>query len=88
MANNMSSKLTYNGKQYTLDEEATLLENLEKQAVSVEFHCRDGHCGACRSQLVSGDVSYTTFPMAYLKDGEVLLCCSKSKKDITIKSIS
>ena len=83
----MSSIFTYNGQDYQLDSNKTLLENLELQAVSVEFHCRDGHCGACRSTLVSGTVNYTTFPMAYLKDDEVLLCCSKSTENINIKSL-
>ena len=83
----MSSTFTYNGQDYQLDPNKTLLENLESQAVPVEFHCRDGHCGACRSALVSGNVDYTTFPMAYLKDGEVLLCCSKSNESINIKSL-
>ncbi|TEW49248.1 class I ribonucleotide reductase maintenance protein YfaE [Psychromonas algicola] len=83
----MASSFTYNGQEYQLDPNKTLLENLEAQAVSVEFHCRDGHCGACRSILVSGNVDYSTFPMAYLKDGEVLLCCSKSNESINIKSL-
>lgn len=82
----MSSTLTYNGKPYPLDPNKTLLENLESQAVSVEFHCRDGHCGACRSILLAGSANYSDFPLAYLKDGEVLLCCSKSEDDICIKS--
>jgi len=82
----MSVTLTYNGQQYPLDTNKTLLENLESQAVSVEFHCRDGHCGACRSFLISGQVNYNNFPMAYLKNDEILLCCSKSKKDIVIAS--
>jgi len=83
----MTSVFTYNGQEYQLDPTKTLLENLEAQAVSVEFHCRDGHCGACRSILVSGNVDYSTFPMAYLKDSEVLLCCSKSNESINIKSL-
>lgn len=83
----MSSILTFNGQQYPLDSQKTLLENLEHQAVSVEFHCRDGHCGACRVQLSEGEVNYDNFPLAYLKDKEVLLCCSKSNKSITINSL-
>lgn len=82
----MSFTLTYNGQSYPLDTEKTLLENLETQAVSVEFHCRDGHCGACRSVLIAGTANYTDFPLAYLKSDEILLCCSKSKDDIVLKS--
>jgi len=80
----MALTFTYKGQDYPLDPNLTLLENLEAQSVSVEYHCRDGHCGACRSVLVSGHVDYSTFPMAYLKDNEVLLCCSKSNADICI----
>lgn len=83
----MSSILTFNGQQYSLDSQKTLLENLEYQAVSVEFHCRDGHCGACRSILIEGSVTYDSFPLAYLKNKEILLCCSKSKKNIKINRI-
>ena len=82
----MSSTLTYNGQQYPLDTEKTLLENLEAQAVSVEFHCRDGHCGACRTTLITGTPNYTSFPLAYIKSDQVLLCCSKSTGDISLKS--
>lgn len=82
----MSAKLIFNDQEYPLDTNMTLLENLESQGVSVEFHCRDGHCGACRSTLISGSVNYSDFPMAYLKDDEILLCCSKSEKEIIIKT--
>ena len=83
----MSSTLTYDGQIYKLDLEKTLLENLEPQAVFVEFHCRDGHCGACRKIIKSGEINYTNFPMAYLKEGEILLCCSKSKENVEITSL-
>ncbi|WP_019616290.1 2Fe-2S iron-sulfur cluster-binding protein, partial [Psychromonas ossibalaenae] len=54
----MSAKLTVDGIEYPLDTEKTLLENLESQAVKMEFHCRDGHCGACRCLLISGQAEY------------------------------
>lgn len=80
--------LTYMGQVYQLDPQKTLLENLEAQNVKVEYHCRDGHCGACRSIIISGEVNYDNFPMAYLKDKEVLLCCSKSAAQIELTSRS
>jgi ferredoxin len=82
----MSPTITYNGQAYPLDPNKTLLENLETQAVSVEFHCRDGHCGACRSTIKSGTVNYINPPLVYLKENEILLCCSKSKSDIIINT--
>ncbi|MCG6200328.1 class I ribonucleotide reductase maintenance protein YfaE [Psychromonas antarctica] len=80
----MSVKLTVNGLEYPLNTEKTLLENLEAQAIKMEFHCRTGHCGACRCQLISGQVNYRVSPLAYCRQNEVLTCCSISKKDIHI----
>jgi len=80
----MSKTITVNGVAYPLDTEKTLLENLEAQAINQEYHCRDGHCGACRCILISGQAEYTNDPMAYLRDGEVLTCCTKAKQDIKL----
>lgn len=80
----MSKTLSVNGKSYPLDTQKTLLENLESHAIEIEFHCRDGHCGACRCILISGEVTYTNAPIAYIRDNDILTCCSKSKKDINI----
>ena len=80
----MSSTLTVDGIEYPLDTEKTLLENLESQAIKVEFHCRDGHCGACRCSLLSGEVNYVSYPMAYVRGDDILICCSIAKSDIKI----
>tara|TARA_R110001583_G_scaffold10698_9_gene49267 strand:- start:67507 stop:67758 length:252 start_codon:yes stop_codon:yes gene_type:complete len=80
----MPHKLTVDGVEYSLDPQKTLLENLESQAIKIEFHCRDGHCGACRCQLLSGKVEYISYPMAYVRDNDILTCCTKSTNDIKI----
>jgi len=82
----MPVKLTVNGIDYPLDTKKTLLENLELQAIAVEYHCRDGHCGACRCQLHSGRVEYSHAPLAYCRAGDILPCCSISKGNITIST--
>lgn len=82
----MSKILTVNGVSYPLDTSKTLLENLESQAIKVEFHCRDGHCGACRCSLVAGEVEYTSYPMAYIRENDILTCCSRSQKNIDIQT--
>jgi len=78
----MSKKLTVNGVEYILNTKQTLLENLEAHSVPVEFHCRDGHCGACKCKLIRGDVTYTTTPLAYLREGEVLPCSCITQDDV------
>lgn len=81
----MSKTLTVNGVDYPLDTQKTLLENLESQAIKVEYHCRDGHCGACRCTLVNGQVDYVNYPMAYIRGDDVLTCCSKSNDNISLQ---
>jgi ferredoxin len=80
----VSATLTVDGLEYPLNTKKTLLENLESQAIKVEFHCRDGHCGACRCLLISGEAEYINYPMAYLRDGDILICCASAKNNIKI----
>ncbi|AXR06790.1 class I ribonucleotide reductase maintenance protein YfaE [Salinimonas sediminis] len=53
----------------------TLLESLEQHGIDVHYHCREGFCGACRTKLLAGNVRYTTDPLAYIDDDEILPCC-------------
>ena len=80
----MNKKLTADGVEYVLDTQKSLLENLETHALEVEFHCRDGYCGACKCRLTHGKVEYQKQPMAYLREGEILPCSCISKEDIQI----
>jgi ferredoxin len=63
----------------------SLLSHLEQQNIDVHYHCREGYCGACRTKLISGDVEYTTDPLAFIDDDEILPCCCKPTSDIQIK---
>lgn len=62
----------------------TLLESLEASGIDCHFHCRDGFCGACRTTLLSGTVEYTTDPLAFIDDNEILPCCCYPTTDIKI----
>lgn len=63
----------------------TILESIEKQDIEVHAHCREGFCGACRTKIISGDVEYTTDPLAYFDDDEILPCCCVPKTDVKIE---
>ena len=62
----------------------TLLHTLENANIDVQYQCREGFCGACRAQLKSGQVSYNQEPLAFVREGEILLCCSRPITDIKI----
>jgi len=52
----------------------TILEALEKEGIAANFQCRNGVCGTCRCQLVSGKVKYIKEPLAFTAHNEVLIC--------------
>ncbi|AQQ01327.1 MULTISPECIES: class I ribonucleotide reductase maintenance protein YfaE [Pseudoalteromonas] len=62
----------------------SLLHCLESKKIDVAFQCREGYCGACRAILVSGNVEYNEEPLAFVREGEILLCCCKPNGNISI----
>lgn len=71
-------------KTFTLQENETLLEGLERTSHEVEYQCRSGYCGSCRLKLISGQVSYPEPPLAYLGKDEILPCYCRPKTDLKI----
>ncbi|GAK84561.1 ferredoxin [Vibrio ponticus] len=65
----------------------TLLETMEQAGLEVEYNCRDGHCGACRCKLKSGDVEYVGFAMAYTQADEILPCITRAKSDVELEDV-
>lgn len=63
----------------------TLLETIEQNKIEIQYHCREGYCGACRSKLVNGKVEYTTDPLAFIDDDEILPCCCIPVSNIEIE---
>ncbi|EGR4214457.1 2Fe-2S iron-sulfur cluster binding domain-containing protein [Vibrio cholerae] len=64
----------------------TVLSLLDEEHVKLERQCKEGFCGMCRCTLLQGQVSYTTPPLAYLRAGEILACCSVPKTQVTIQT--
>ncbi|MEY8203753.1 MAG: class I ribonucleotide reductase maintenance protein YfaE [Bermanella sp.] len=62
-----------------------LLESLEAQDVQVHYECRDGYCGACRTDLIEGEVAYLQAPTAWINQGEILPCCCVPKSPLKLK---
>jgi ferredoxin len=63
----------------------TILSALEAADVHIHYHCREGFCGACRTKLLEGEVEYTTDPLAFIDDDEILPCCCIAKCQLKIK---
>lgn len=69
----------------TASSDKTLLESLESHKIDVQYHCREGFCGACRTALLEGDVEYITDPLAFIDDNEILPCCCKPVSHLKLK---
>ena len=65
--------------------DTTILNVLESAGVHIHYHCREGFCGACRTKLIEGEVEYTTDPLAFIDDDEILPCCCIAKSALKIK---
>ncbi len=63
-----------------------LLDYIEQQQLDVHFHCRDGFCGACRTKLIAGEIEYAKDPLAFVKKGDFLPCCSYPESDLVIEA--
>nr|WP_211245000.1 class I ribonucleotide reductase maintenance protein YfaE [Thalassotalea mangrovi] len=71
--------------EFDLQAHKNLLEFFEQQNIEAHYHCRDGFCGACRVELLQGSVAYTNGePLAFIREGEILLCCSVPTSDIKL----
>ena len=69
------------------DNQTTLLETMENAGLQPEFQCRDGHCGACKCELVSGEVEYVGFALAFTHPKEILPCICKAKTDLVLEKV-
>lgn len=61
------------------DEHPSLLAALESHNVEVEYQCREGYCGSCRTRLVAGQVDWITEPLAFIQPGEILPAAAGQK---------
>lgn len=54
--------------------DATLLDFAERHGIEIDSGCRSGSCGSCETELVSGDVHYTSAPDHDVAAGHCLPC--------------
>lgn len=73
-----------NGPSFLSTPNNTILADLEAQGIAIEYHCREGYCGACRCKLLSGEVDYTLDPLAFIDDDEILPCCTVALTDVVL----
>lgn len=80
------SLIVTNNAQFLLAEEENLLDALEHTGHEVEYQCREGYCGSCRTKIRKGldNVEYSSLPLAFVAPDEILPCCCKVTGQIEI----
>jgi ferredoxin-NADP reductase len=67
----------------------TLLESAERFGVSLPFGCRQGQCGTCMTELLSGNVEMSgaeALNDEQRAQGFILPCVSRPTSDVTLKA--
>lgn len=78
-------QLRESGKTVKVGANETLLEALENQGLEIDYSCRGGACGLCKTTVLDGDVEHRDF---YLTDEEkssnklIMPCVSRCKSDL------
>lgn len=63
---------------------ASLLELAEAYDIPVRWSCRTGVCHTCMTGLIAGSIAYNPEPLESPAPGNVLVCCSRPKADVTL----
>jgi len=89
----MSFKITIQSSNqiFIAQEDETILEAALRQSIGLPYGCRNGACGSCKGQLISGNIEYKDVPLTGLTvqdldAGMILFCQAKPVSDIIIKA--
>lgn len=66
------------------EQQGSLLQALEAKKIKLFSECRSGFCGACKTRIISGKVSYLSEPLAELNYDECLPCCCVPTEDLEL----
>ena len=78
--------ISTSGHQFEAEENETILDAAIRQNIGLPYGCRNGRCGSCAADLVSGDVTYYGSPPALEEAGEgkCLPCQGFAASDLTL----
>ena len=84
-------KLTFNrsAKSVALAPDKSLLEIAEEAGVNIDFECRSGICGRCKTRLLGGCVMMATQDALTAEDKSkhiVLMCQARASKSVAVEA--
>lgn len=88
----MSFKVTVpsTGHEFTIDNEETVLEAALRQGVGLPYGCRNGACGKCAGDLLTGSVEYDKDVLRGIaarehESGKTIFCQACASSDLSIE---
>ena len=83
--------LKASGKQFTVNQDETLLEAALRQGVNLPYGCKNGACGSCKGKIVEGQVTHGQHSQSALSSadetsGGTLFCCAHPQSDLLIEA--
>lgn len=83
------------GHEFIAEKNETILEAALRQGIGLPYGCRNGACGKCSGQVLSGETSYDTKALRALakkefESGKTLFCqaCASSDLEIKVREIT
>jgi CDP-4-dehydro-6-deoxyglucose reductase len=78
------------GHQFAAAADETILNAALNAGFSLPYGCRNGGCGACKGQVISGTVEYndvqpSALTVAEMAAGKALFCCAQAASDVVIE---
>ncbi|MGY1489186.1 CDP-6-deoxy-delta-3,4-glucoseen reductase [Methylobacillus pratensis] len=75
---------------FNVEDGDTVLDAAIDAGINLPYGCRNGTCGACKGQLLAGDVNYGEYFDSALsedekKTGKALFCCAQPLSDLVIE---
>ncbi|MCB5191020.1 CDP-6-deoxy-delta-3,4-glucoseen reductase [Methylobacillus arboreus] len=75
---------------FTVEDGDTVLDAAIDAGVNLPYGCRNGTCGACKGQVLAGDINYGEYFDSALsedekKTGKALFCCAQPLSNLVIE---
>ena len=81
--------LKTSGKQFTVNQDETVLEAALRQNINLPYGCKNGACGSCKGKVLEGQVTHgqhseSAMSRADETGGATLFCCAHPQSDLLI----
>ena len=83
--------LKTSGKQFTVNQDETVLEAALSQNINLPYGCKNGACGSCKGKILEGQVTHgqhseSAMSRADETAGATLFCCAHPQSDLLIEA--